>query len=175
MFRGDEKVKFLVSSAEETRALGAGIGQAVAQQALIALIGPLGAGKTCLVQGVGEGLAVREQIVSPTFTMLNEYDSGRLPLYHLDLYRLKDDPATKAALGGESLDLLRAELDEFIHDPGVVVIEWAEQIGSFLPADLLLIEIEYGSEADERRVSIAAGGPMSAQLLKDVNSRVIYR
>lgn len=168
------KLEIQLASAGETREFGLRIGHAVRQRALIALLGPLGAGKTCLVQGIGEALGVEEPIVSPTFTMLNEYHSGRLPLYHLDLYRLKDDPSSESAGGGKTLELLRAELDEFIHGPAVVLIEWAEQIMPHLPLDYLLIELDYFPEEDGRRVSISGHGSLSVRLIQDINSRVIY-
>lgn len=129
--------------AESTRQLGRFIAEAVQRNLVVTLFGPLGAGKTTLVQGVGEGLGVSEIINSPTFTMLNEYHSGRLPLYHLDLYRVQDDKTTEAALGGKSYDLLRAELDEFITNPGITLIEWAETIEPYLPADHLSIRLSY--------------------------------
>jgi hypothetical protein len=85
----------------------------------------MGAGKTTLVQDVARALGVKELVNSPTFTMLNEYHSGRLPLYHLDLYRLSEQNGAGAA------DLLLAEMDEFIHSPMVAMIEWAELISLF--------------------------------------------
>jgi tRNA threonylcarbamoyladenosine biosynthesis protein TsaE len=154
-----------------TRAFGKAIADSIQGNAILALKGPLGAGKTTLVQGIGEALGVEEIINSPTFTMLNEYHSGRLPLYHLDLYRIKDDPATAAALGGRSLDLLRAELDEFITHPGVILIEWAEHIEEFLPADHASIEIDYACEAEgARRARLKALGSNSQRILDDVSA-----
>jgi tRNA threonylcarbamoyladenosine biosynthesis protein TsaE len=105
-----------IATAEFGRALAESIGD----QAVIALIGPMGAGKTTLVQAVAAALGVTEVVSSPTFTMLNEYHSGRLPLYHMDLYRLSED-ATPAPL-----DLLIAEVEEFIDSPMVAMVEWAE-------------------------------------------------
>ncbi len=161
-------VNLVLPDADRTRALGRSLGAVAELRALVALTGPLGAGKTCLVQGVGEGLNVYEQVNSPTFTMLNEYHSGRLPLFHLDLYRLKDDPVTRAALGGDSLELLRAELDEIAAGPGIIIIEWAEFILPYLPPDHLLIEISLASGGESRQATLTAGGPGSAALLEKV-------
>lgn len=170
----DIVVDVLLKSAEQTKAFGRSIGHLISDRALITLIGPLGAGKTCLVQGIGEALGVTEPVVSPTFTMLNEYHSGRLPLYHLDLYRLKDDLTTQAALGGKEFALLRTELDEFIYTSGVVSIEWVESIMPYLPQDYLLIEIDYLQDEEGRRLSIKAKGDISHRLIQDINSGVIY-
>jgi hypothetical protein len=85
----------------------------------------MGVGKTTLVQDVAAALGVKELVNSPTFTMLNEYHSGRLPLYHLDLYRLSEQDGAGAA------GLLLAELDEFIHSSMVAMVEWAELISIF--------------------------------------------
>ncbi len=169
-----KKVELVLANAEKTRDFGVEIGQAISRRALILLIGPLGAGKTLLVQGISEALGVVEPVVSPTFTMLNEYHSGRLPLYHLDLYRVSDDPATLSALGGQTMELLRAELDEFIHGEAVVLIEWAEHILPFLPPDYLLVKIDYLEESEGRQICLEGRGEESCRLVQEVNSRVIY-
>ncbi|MGB5596008.1 MAG: tRNA (adenosine(37)-N6)-threonylcarbamoyltransferase complex ATPase subunit type 1 TsaE, partial [Crocosphaera sp.] len=76
---------------EATKALGQQLGQNLPEGSVLLLKGDLGAGKTTLVQGIGEGLGITDPIVSPTFTLINEYNQGRLPLYHLDLYRLQPE------------------------------------------------------------------------------------
>jgi len=141
--------------ARATWELGLAIGAAIERKAILALEGPLGAGKTLLVKGIAEALGVVEVINSPTFTMLNEYHSGRLPAYHLDLYRLTEEEGIVAALGGDDLALLRAELEEFIHADCLVVIEWAERLRPFLPVDHLLIRLDYA----EQRPSKAGDRP----------------
>ncbi|HEY9718069.1 MAG TPA: tRNA (adenosine(37)-N6)-threonylcarbamoyltransferase complex ATPase subunit type 1 TsaE [Trichormus sp.] len=110
---------------DATRQFARALADAIEDRAVVALIGPMGAGKTTLVQDVAAALGVKELVNSPTFTMLNEYHSGRLPLYHLDLYRLSEQDGAGAA------DLLLAELDEFIHSSMVAMIEWAELISIF--------------------------------------------
>ncbi len=116
----DEPMKIFLADAEATRQLGITLGQSLTAGSVILLKGDLGAGKTTLVQGIGEGLGITESIVSPTFTLINEYDQGRLPLYHLDLYRL------------ESLEVIGLNLETYWEGievmPGIVAIEWAERM-----------------------------------------------
>jgi tRNA threonylcarbamoyladenosine biosynthesis protein TsaE len=122
--------------ASDTQALGVELGKSLPAGSVILLTGDLGSGKTTLVQGLAVGLEIEDAIVSPTFTIINEYLSGRLPLYHLDLYRLTT--AEVAELNLESYWLgLEAEL-------GVVAIEWAERL-AYLPDNYLQIELTYDS------------------------------
>jgi tRNA threonylcarbamoyladenosine biosynthesis protein TsaE len=105
-------------SPEETLRLGEQIGTAAQPGLVIGLIGELGAGKTQFVKGVAIGLGITERIHSPTFALLNEYKSGRLPCYHIDLYRLESPE-----------QILRAGLDDYIfQENGVTVIEWFERL-----------------------------------------------
>jgi tRNA threonylcarbamoyl adenosine modification protein YjeE len=108
---------------QKTILLGELFGRNIEDSCVIALEGPLGAGKTTFVKGLARGLGVKEVVQSPTFTMLNEYHSGRLPLYHLDLYRLSESSESQARALGDQLVL---ELDEFVHQKMVCVIEWSE-------------------------------------------------
>lgn len=142
-------------SPEETRALGEAWGRQAPAGWLIGLTGELGAGKTQLVQGLARGLGVPERVHSPTFALVNEYRGGRLPLLHLDLYRL-DTPAQIAAAG----------LGEYLARPdAVVVIEWAErweeevrrpQAAGGRPVRWVVLE--HLSET-ERRISYEDSGP----------------
>ncbi len=105
------------ASPEATSALGEAWGREAEPGLIIALSGDLGAGKTQLVKGLARGLGVTTRVHSPTFTLVNEYAGGRLPLFHLDLYRLE----TRAQIIG-------AGLEEYFHEPrGVAVVEWAER------------------------------------------------
>ncbi len=107
---------YISHSPEETAALGEAWGRAAASGLVIALSGDLGAGKTQLAKGVARGLGVTERVHSPTFALVNEYRGGRLPLFHVDLYRL------------ETTDqIIAAGLEEYFHPAGVSVIEWAER------------------------------------------------
>ena len=108
---------------QKTILLGELFGSNIEDSCVIALEGPLGAGKTTFVKGLARGLGVHEVVQSPTFTMLNEYHSGRLPLYHLDLYRLSESSESQARALGDQLVL---ELEEFVYERMVCVIEWSE-------------------------------------------------
>jgi tRNA threonylcarbamoyladenosine biosynthesis protein TsaE len=107
---------FISHSAEETLALGEAWGRAAATGLVIALSGDLGAGKTQLARGVARGLGVSDRVHSPTFTLVNEYGGGRLPLFHIDLYRLESPE-----------QIVTAGLEEYFHPAGVSVVEWAER------------------------------------------------
>jgi len=107
-------------TAEATRSLGVYLGKTLPAGSVLLLHGELGTGKTSLAQGIGAGLGIADSIDSPTFTLINEYQGGRLPLYHLDLYRL--DPAATADLYPE----IYWEGTEV--EPGIVAIEWAERM-----------------------------------------------
>ncbi|UCE20478.1 MAG: tRNA (adenosine(37)-N6)-threonylcarbamoyltransferase complex ATPase subunit type 1 TsaE [Gemmatimonadota bacterium] len=108
-------------SPEETHSFGVELARDLEPQTVIALIGDLGSGKTCLTQGICAGLEVEEYVTSPTFTLINEY-RGRLPVYHFDLYRIDDLK--------EMLDL---GYEEYFYGNGVCVIEWAEKMETLLP------------------------------------------
>lgn len=139
------------SSPQDTQALAAALSAELQVGDLIVLAGDLGAGKTCFAQGVGAGLGITERMTSPTFTLINRYDQGRIELNHLDVYRL-DDIA-------ETLDLDLPELLEV----GLTVIEWGEEITEVLPVDHLTIRLRYPDDLesadDARIISIEAGGP----------------
>jgi tRNA threonylcarbamoyladenosine biosynthesis protein TsaE len=105
-------------SAEETQALGEAWGRAAASGLVIGLSGDLGAGKTQLAKGLARGLGFTGRVHSPTFTLVNQYEGGRLTLFHLDLYRLETPE-----------QIIAAGLEEYFHPDGVAVIEWAERWG----------------------------------------------
>lgn len=137
---------------EQTRAAGRALGRAAAPGTMLALRGPLGAGKTQLAKGVAEGLGVRSVVNSPTFVLMNEH-VGRLRLFHVDAYRL-DDP--EEALAAGLLD--DRELD------GVTVVEWADRLEGWLPADRLDLALEPGPHATERHIRWEAHGTGHARL-----------
>lgn len=134
--------------ASTTRSLGIALGQSLSAGSVILLEGDLGAGKTTLVQGIGEGLGISPPIVSPTFTLINEYPEGRLPLYHLDLYRLQP----------EEIEALQLETYwEGVEMPlGIVAIEWAERL-PYKPSNYLQIQLTYSAEDDRQAFLIMAG------------------
>jgi tRNA threonylcarbamoyladenosine biosynthesis protein TsaE len=122
-----------------TRAIGRAIGAAAAPGTLVALIGPLGAGKTQLTKGLADGMGVTSMVNSPTFVLMNEH-VGRLRLFHVDAYRL-DDPE----------DLLAAGLLDDRAADGVTVVEWADRLAGWLPDERLEIELEPDPTGDDAR------------------------
>ncbi|HEY9656631.1 MAG TPA: tRNA (adenosine(37)-N6)-threonylcarbamoyltransferase complex ATPase subunit type 1 TsaE [Crinalium sp.] len=129
-----QAITIFLSDAAATRSLGVSLGQTLPAGSVLLLEGELGSGKTTLVQGLGEGLGIQDTIDSPTFTLINEYFEGRLPLYHLDLYRL--NATATAELSLETYwDGTEAEL-------GIVAIEWAERL-PYKPANYLAIHLIY--------------------------------
>ncbi len=106
---------------------------------IIALIGDLGTGKTTLTKSIAEGLGITRMITSPTFTIVQEYTEGRLPLYHFDVYRINDLE-----------EMYELGYEEYFFGQGVCVVEWADQITELIPEDSIFIRIEYGENEDER-------------------------
>ena len=113
---------------------------------VLALVGDLGTGKTAFTRYLAEGLGVTERVNSPTFTIVKEYNSGRLPLYHFDVYRLVENNEFEDA----SDALYNIGADEYFYGQGVSVIEWADLIESELPENAKFIYIEYGANEGER-------------------------
>jgi tRNA threonylcarbamoyladenosine biosynthesis protein TsaE len=134
------------TSVEETRALGEALASLARPGDLLLLAGDLGAGKTAFVQGFGRGLGVTERITSPTFTLVHVYE-GRLPIHHLDVYRLEQL--------SEALDL---GLPEMLDEGGVVLIEWGEAILPVLPHDYLEVRLTFGPDDDDRYVALRPVG-----------------
>lgn len=135
----------ITNSAEETFALGRKLGEAASPGQVYALIGDLGAGKTVLTQGFAAGLRIEEPVNSPTFTILQVYESGRLPLYHFDVYRI-EEPDEMDEIGYE----------ECFYGDGVSFVEWADRIPELLPEQTIRIrmEREAGKGDSYRRITI---------------------
>ncbi len=130
---------------EQTQKLGVRIGELALPGDVFLLVGELGTGKTCLTQGIAWGLGIKEYALSPSFVIMREL-YGRLPLYHIDLYRLE---------GVDEIDDLG--LDDYLYGRGVCVVEWAEKALSIMPTEHLLIKIGYLSDA-ERSFQIKPSG-----------------
>ena len=141
----DNASRFITISADKTRELGEQIGKVLKANDIVALIGPLGAGKTTLIQGIAAGLAVKDYVTSPTFIIINEYQ-GRLPFYHFDLYRLN--------VLAEIEDL---GIEEYFDRGGVCVIEWADKMGKELPAAAETINMQIMPEDEMRELWISSG------------------
>ena len=136
-------MKIKTYSPEETFELGRKIGENASPGLIIAFYGDLGAGKTAMTKGIAAGLGITDLVVSPTFTILCSYENGRLPLHHLDVYRI-DDPEEMEEIG----------LDDCFDDGGVTVIEWAENIEELLPEETVRITIWRGNAENERTITI---------------------
>lgn len=127
-------------SAAETFACGVRSAAQLARGDVLALAGDLGAGKTQFVKGLAHGLGYHREVTSPTFTLVHEYRGGRLPLYHLDCYRLETPE-----------ELLEIGLDEYLRPEGVTAIEWADKFAALLPANTLWLRFRI-HENDEREI-----------------------
>lgn len=134
------------NSPEQTRAIARELAARLAPGAVLALRGPLGAGKTCFVQGLARGLGVAENVTSPTFTLIREY-KGRIPLCHVDLYRM-------AGNAPESPDLL---LEEILRPEAVTAIEWPEIVADILPAGAIRVSFAHGDSERQRIVTVRGG------------------
>lgn len=127
-------MEFELPDATATQRLGEGLGRGLPAGTILLLSGDLGSGKTTLIQGLGRGLGIADPISSPTFTLVNEYLEGRVPLYHIDLYRLAGDEVT---------DLyLEAYWDDQETAPGIVAIEWAERL-AHVPTQAIHLALAY--------------------------------
>ena len=132
-----------IASEKETERIGEAIGRAAEPGTVVALIGDLGTGKTTLTKSIARGLGVTETVTSPTFNIIREYKTGRIPLYHFDVYRI-GDPDEMFELGYE----------EYFYGDGICVVEWADIIEELLPEDAVIIRIERGADEEEREYRI---------------------
>src|SRR3954469_24957134 len=143
---------FISNNERDTERLGAALASVLPPGTVVALIGPLGAGKTRLVQAVATSFGVPPgRVTSPTFVLVNEYTGGRLPVYHFDTYRLKDDD-----------EFLNLGPEEYFDSGGITFIEWADRVAALLPADRLEITIEVTSETTRRFTAKGTSPPTEA-------------
>lgn len=144
---------------EETRALASQIAKWIEPGMTIWLEGELGAGKTTFTKGLAEGLDIKRIIKSPTYTLIREYTDGRIPLYHMDLYRLEDT-------GAEELGL-----DEYFDGKGVCVVEWGSFAAEELPNEFLKIELKTVlNHPEERDISFFAVGKRYDKILENIQN-----
>lgn len=132
--------------AEDTYQIGKELGGQMKSGQVLALVGDLGVGKTVFTQGFAKGLGIEEPISSPTFTIIQEYEDGRIPFYHFDVYRI-----------GDIEEMEEIGFDDYIYGEGVCLIEWANLIKEILPKRILMITIEKDLEKgfDYRKISIS--------------------
>jgi tRNA threonylcarbamoyladenosine biosynthesis protein TsaE len=133
----------ILTDLDKTEEFGKAFAESLTPGSIVALIGPLGAGKTTLAKAIARGLGVTETLTSPTFTIVQEYESGRLPLYHFDVYRVSDAD-----------ELFEMGFEEYLHGDGVCLIEWADLIEDMLPEKTVTIKLDYGENEDERILEI---------------------
>ncbi|MCB0165272.1 MAG: tRNA (adenosine(37)-N6)-threonylcarbamoyltransferase complex ATPase subunit type 1 TsaE [Anaerolineae bacterium] len=145
---------FISHSETQTRRLGMRLAPLLQAGDVLALIGDLGSGKTRWIQGVCQGLHVTDPVISPTFTLVNEY-RGRLPVYHIDLYRLAD--------AAESLSF---GLEEYLYGNGITLVEWADKALDYFPKSYLAIELYY-LEDTKRRVVMRPYGDRFSHVLNE--------
>ncbi len=146
----------IISTApEETYQFGRKLGQLLETGDLVAFHGDLGAGKTCCIQGIADGLEVQDLtcVTSPTFTLIQEYQ-GRIPIYHFDVYRLEHDE-----------DLYDLGYEEYFYGNGVTLIEWAERITAFLPVEHVAVHLHIGPEQN-RWIRFQGFGDRYEQILQ---------
>ncbi|WP_379971481.1 tRNA (adenosine(37)-N6)-threonylcarbamoyltransferase complex ATPase subunit type 1 TsaE [Ectobacillus sp. sgz5001026] len=145
--------EIFTSSPEETKDLAEKLGRLAMEGDVLTLEGDLGAGKTTFTQGLAKGLGVKRVVNSPTFTIIKEYE-GRIPLYHMDVYRLEE---SEEDLGW----------DDYFYGPGVTVVEWAHFIQAFLPEQMLRIRLYHG-EGQTRRIVLEPVGERYIRLCKEL-------
>ena len=139
-------MEYITTSPQETEALGQALAQRLRPGDVLAYYGDLGAGKTAFTRGVAAGLGIPDRVTSPTFTIVNEYEGGRLPLFHFDMYRL-----------GSADELFDIGWEDYLSRGGVCAVEWSENVEEAL-GDAVRVEIRKDpSEPDKRMITIEGG------------------
>lgn len=154
-----EQFELITKTAEETSVIASSLANKVMSGNVITLEGDLGAGKTTFTKGLAKGLGIQRNVNSPTFTIIKEYKGGRLPLYHMDVYRVED----------EDEDL---GFDEYFHGDGVTVVEWAHLIKDQLPLERLDIKIYYEDETT-RKIILTPYGSHYIDICKELSNESI--
>lgn len=140
-------MEYISNSPTETEALGEALAARLTAGTVVAFTGDLGAGKTAFTRGLARGLGVPDRVTSPTFTIVNEYEGGRLPLFHFDMYRL-----------GSADDLFDIGWEDFLRRGGVCAVEWSETVQEALDADTIYVDIRRGAEDNQRVLTIRGPG-----------------
>lgn len=136
-------MEFITRSPDETRALGGRLADALQGGEVIAFTGDLGAGKTAFVSGMACALGVDERVTSPTFTIVNEYEGGRLPLFHFDMYRL-----------GSADELFHIGWEDYLARGGICAVEWSENVDEAIDEDAIRVAILRGDDENSRVITI---------------------
>ena len=142
-------MEYITNSPEETEELGRRLAAVLTPGSVVAYTGDLGAGKTAFTRGLARGLGIEGGVTSPTFTIVNEYEGGRMPLFHFDMYRL----------GGEE-ELFDIGWDDYLARGGVCAVEWSEQTEDALPSNAIRVTIARCPEADTWRTITIEGATL---------------
>ena len=130
-------------SVEETERLGQALAERLGPGAVVAFTGDLGAGKTAFVRGLARGLGIPDRVTSPTFTIVNEYEGGRLPLFHFDMYRL-----------GSADELFHIGWEDYLARGGVCAVEWSENVAEAIEDDAVRVDIARGEDDNSRVIRV---------------------
>ena len=154
-------MEIISKSVKDTINIGKAIAKNLKLGDIICLFGELGSGKTVLTKGIALGLGIeRKRLISPSFVLIREHSQGKLPLYHLDLYRLK-----------EARDILVLGYEEYLYGEGVTVIEWADRLKYLIPAEFLKIEL-FIKENSKRKIKFTAFGRSYKKLLERIHENI---
>ncbi len=136
-------MEYVTHSPEETRALGGRLADALRGGEVVAFTGDLGAGKTAFVSGMAQAWGIGDRVTSPTFTIVNEYEGGRLPLFHFDMYRL-----------GSADELFHIGWEDYLARGGVCAVEWSENVAEAIEPDAIRVSIRRGEDEDSRIIRL---------------------
>ena len=136
-------MEYITQSREETCRLGERLAAVLTPGTVVAFTGDLGAGKTAFVSGMARELGIDERVTSPTFTIVNEYEGGRMPLFHFDMYRLSS-----------AEELFDIGWEDYLARGGICAVEWSEHVAEAIEADAIRVDIARGEREDERRILI---------------------
>ena len=136
-------MRYVTNSEEETEALGVRLAGRLGPGSVVAFTGDLGAGKTAFTRGLAQGLGIGERVTSPTFTIVNEYEGGRLPLFHFDMYRL-----------GSSDELFDIGWEDYLSRGGVCAVEWSENVSDAMEEDAISVDICRGESERQRVITV---------------------
>lgn len=145
-------MEYITNSPEETEELGRRLAAVLTPGSVVAYTGDLGAGKTAFTRGLARGLGIEGGVTSPTFTIVNEYEGGRMPLFHFDMYRL----------GGEE-ELFDIGWDDYLARGGVCAVEWSENVAGALEGDAVQVDIRRGAHDQQRIISVENAPDLSKE------------